>query len=800
MRERKNRHLEFYANKKNIPFVIVAGGGGKPKQPPNRPIAYIDEKRKELREIKDTRLENGIPLNKSITITGAKDTDKLGLLFENLDNQMVRLLSIKEDGENILANVQFMNEKLLDKFSDNLFRKGKETKLCLTINNIKESSFRDKITDNSFPDDYNISNKYWFEIWLTNEEKNEIENFDKFISLLKIDFQNVIYNPIKIDLVDRDVVLVKCTSEELDLICNKYPNIAEIRFAKHIKHILDLEMEGQSEIYKDLSKRITIKNDTKTTLVLLDTGVNRGHPLLKDLLAEDRNLTIKTEYGTNDESYVGRHGTGMAGLCLYGDIEEHLNNANKINITHNLSSVKILPINADDETIPVVNTKIAIEIAEASINLNKNYVLATTTDAKMNGIPTLYSSYLDKKVFEIKKLFLVSVGNCCPGLVPTEQHKDKQNTTCIEDPSHSWNVLSIGSYTKKVNFSEISIDGCIPFAEENDISPYSLFSKYQIENNNFPIKPDVVFEGGNLVVTSDNKISNDYHLDLITTHHDFLHKGLFNNFNATSASTALAGRFASILMEEYPNFWAETIKGLIVHSAEWSDKMLEKIKRNKEESLREFGFGVPNLEKAFRSANNSLTLIAQEEFCILNKNNNFNCVYFDLPWPKETLEKLAEKPIKLKITLSYFIEPRGGYRGNKNKFQYQSYGLRFDLKRSTETDKHFFERKNGKERDKDKNYINNNDRLNWEIGERMRDKMAGTVIKDIWNGKSIDLVNMNKIIIYPVGGWWKGRDDKIGKNIRFSLLVDIETEDENVDIYTKIKNIIELPIVPTITT
>lgn len=53
---------------------------------------------------------------------------------------------------------------------------------------------------------------------------------------------------------------------------------------------------------------------------------------------------------------------------------------------------------------------------------------------------------------------------------------------------------------------------------------------------------------------------------------------------------------------------------------------------------------------------------------------------------------------------------------------------------------------------------------------------------------------MHTIANFPVGGWWKYRTakDRWNNRVKFSLLVGIETPDENTDIYTEIENIVEL--------
>ena len=44
--------------------------------------------------------------------------------------------------------------------------------------------------------------------------------------------------------------------------------------------------------------------------------------------------------------------------------------------------------------------------------------------------------------------------------------------------------------------------------------------------------------------------------------------------------------------------------------------------------------------------------------------------------------ELAGGPVRLRLTLSYFVEPAATRRGWRRKFSYQSHGLRFEMRRS----------------------------------------------------------------------------------------------------------------------
>ncbi|TDX43636.1 hypothetical protein C7954_11517 [Halanaerobium congolense] len=172
---------------------------------------------------------------------------------------------------------------------------------------------------------------------------------------------------------------------------------------------------------------------------------------------------------------------------------------------------------------------------------------------------------------------------------------------------------------------------------------------------------------------------------------------------------------ASQLMSEYPEVWPETIRALIIHSAEWTDKMKEQfldgeLKSDYLKLLRTCGYGVPNLERAKWSYENAVNLIIEDEIQPFEKgSSNYRSKEMNLykiPWPKDVLLSLAEIEVKMKLTLSYFIEPGPGEIGWKDRYRYPSALLRFDLKRPDEDEQTFLSRINRKEKEKNDNYNN----------------------------------------------------------------------------------------------
>ena len=165
-----------------------------------------------------------------------------------------------------------------------------------------------------------------------------------------------------------------------------------------------------------------------------------------------------------------------------------------------------------------------------------------------------------------------------------------------------------------------------PIAESGDLCPTSRTSlPWPAENQKgWPIKPDIVMEGGNYAQTGENNRSSTDDLSLLTT---ILHQSgrLFDTTRDTSPATALAARYAAIIWSRYPKLWPETVRALMVHSAAWNDRMIGRYGETKAAAhrrLRCYGYGVPNLHRALNSAENAVTLTFEGELQPFRKKDS----------------------------------------------------------------------------------------------------------------------------------------------------------------------------------
>jgi len=200
------------------------------------------------------------------------------------------------------------------------------------------------------------------------------------------------------------------------------------------------------------------------------------------------------------------------------------------------------------------------------------------------------------------------------------------------------------------------------------------------------------------------------------------------------------------------------------------------------------------------SYNNSLTLIAQEEIQPYDKRTNSGGYrtkemhLHELPWPRDVLLSLGEMPVTLRITLSYFIEPGPGEIGWKDRYRYASYGLRFDLNNPEENREEFLQRLNAAARENGEKPAPGKGTRHWRIGPNGRN--IGSIHSDVWEGTAATLATCNLIGIYPVIGWWRERHwlGRWNRKARYSLIVTIHTLDTEVDIYTPVANMVNIPV------
>lgn len=743
------------------------------------------------------------------------------LAFESLARERsgIELLNIRHEGQRTLAAVFVPDGKLkmfenrvrayLDESKDTTSGPKNHT-LLNAIAEIRAATLNALWTDDPAVLPAVDEETFWWEVWLPlrGDRVATTERFRQIAEGL-----GFILAPGALQFPERTVLLAYGSAGQMKQSILTLNSIAELRRGKETADFFDvLPPEEQPAWLDDLLGRLTVPAEGAAVphVCLLDTGVNHGHPLIRGAVMAADLHSVESGWGTND---LDGHGTAMAGLALAGNLTDALASSAPVDVKHRLESVKLLPrdgSNGGDARHHGYLTTEAVARPEITASQRDRVfsMAVTARDNRDRGRPSAWSAAIDRLAAdsdgqgEMPRLFVISAGNVVDpsawAAYPASNSSDG-----IHDPGQSWNALTVGAATNLVQITEPDAKGYQAIAPAGGLSPFSTTSATW--QPAWPLKPDVVFEGGNVAKDAIGAVSMPS-LSLLTANSE-PEQRLFTTANATSAASALAARMAAQLMAEYPALWPETIRALIIHSAEWSDAMRQAFlpangrptKSDIANLVRHCGFGVPDLDRAMWSAENSLTMVCEGRLHPFKREGRKAPTLRDmnlhrLPWPLPDLEALGATQVEMRVTLSYFIEPNPSERGFSARYRYESHGLRFDVKRPSESEDDFRARVNAAARDEEERTAGGGTDPDWLVGKQNRHK--GSVHSDIWHGSAADLASRGVIGIYPALGWWRTRPglERYDTQARYALLVSIRAPAVDVKLYSAVANIVAAPV------
>ncbi|MGN6820466.1 MAG: S8 family peptidase [Sphingomonas sp.] len=501
------------------------------------------------------------------------------------------------------------------------------------------------------------------------------------------------------------------------------------------------------------------------------------------------------------------HGSEMSGLAIYGDLTTILPSDDPLPIRFVGEAVKLLAppgfVPTQPQSYGLATRQAILRPEIAKPQRERVFCLAVTQGDVYGPKATSWSAALDMSAFggdelddRRERLICVSAGNLPDGL-PHDDLEDWDSYE-VEDPAHAWNVLTAGGYTQKGPITDAGYEHWDCAVAIGALSPYSRVSAAWARGVS-PIKPELVLEAGNkgIDAADQSMVSGIDSLSLLTTSRDPLGQPLTLSW-ATSAATAQLAGMAAALLADDPALWPESVRALLVHSARWTPVMDAALFATNQKTerlmmLRRFGYGVPHLERALRSASNVLALVSQQEIqpFVYDKGKGVRlnqAHFYALPWPVQTLLELGEHQVRLRVSLSYFVEPNPSADAPLAPGRYRSAGLRFDLSRTGESQEAFESRVNaaavaGDEgADEVGGGAGDNDRV---LGERSIS--AGSLHVDEWRCNAADLADRTAIAIFPVGGWWKSCRDRSRNDgtMRYALVVTIDAGDVEQDLWVE---------------
>ncbi|MEL7043185.1 MAG: S8 family peptidase [Pseudomonadota bacterium] len=741
------------------------------------------------------------PRSQSAKLERVREQTRQGAVRVDPNGTQKVALIVPDDKRDVLAELldEYTNAELENE-GDNPPNAGRIDQ----IDHIRRATFETFWRDDpsAIPD--NRQGEMWWGVWCFNDAVDAVTAAANRLNCRVSEPDTFLHFP------DVTVVPIHGTQIAIEILLFGTLGIAEVRRASDSPTFFMTEIHGDERAWMDdYAERVIWPPNDAPTVCLLDTGVNRGHPLIEPALSTNHLDTVVQPWGADDHH---GHGTGMAGVALHGDLTAPLGDAAVRPLNHRAEAVKILPPDEFDPNAPNAYgpiTQSAVSIAEIN-NPDapfRSFCMAVTNRDRTGAEASSWSAAIDQAAAGAmagdddadprRRLFVLAAGN-----IRDHEAKDaieEPDAFPAEDPSQAWNALTFGGFTDKTEIQDGGYDGYSSWSDPGELSPYSRSSFLWSERKS-PLKPELVFEAGNRAISpaQTDVVAGLPSLSLLSTGADVA-TSPFEPFWATSAAAAQGSRLAAQIAAAHPNYWPETVRALMIHSADWTAPMAADLDQNNKtgraELVRRFGYGVPSLERALGSAQSHLALVAQKTIQPFRKEKSdikFNEAHlFPLPWPVEVLQDLGEQLVRLKVTLSYFVEPNPSFSTAIDPARYQSYGLRFDLKRPGETRQNFLKRKNHQERARGEPAPTTSANNGWLLGEQQI--TVGSLHCDVWQGTAAELAGRNALWVYPVSGWWRERKslNRANSSSRYSLILTIETDDQEIDLYTPIEAMIE---------
>ncbi len=723
------------------------------------------------------------------------------LTFFDSSRRGIDLLSVKVDDGRQTANV-FMRAAKIDRFKESTQayaesragegRRPPNEQFFDRVAIIRPLKFEDLWTDQGGPPP--LDEAFSWELWLRPGTEDWIRDsapeLDIAVERGQLTFPEAI------------VLRAHCTRRQLTVLVRRVPVVAELRAASgFMAHLLELAPGQQAAAANALLDQIVVPDEDAPRVCILDSGVRRTHPLLAPFIEADRTLTVNTAWAANDHH---GHGTGMAGVALYENLAPLLASTNPVVLTHRLESVTVLPpaVPGAAQPLPGRSVRDAVRMMERSARASRVYSLSMSAPReRSDGRPSSLSTVIDQLAFGRpgkQRLFFVPAGNIDEQPYMVADHIALNDASPMRSPAQALNAITVGACTH-------FIDQALPpehVAPKGDLCPTSrtgvAWQRPLLCN-----KPDIVMEGGNRVADVGGiGTLHAPHLSIVTTARDFAaHR--FSCTGETSAATAAASGLAASIMAAYPDATPQTVRALMIHSARWTPAMLARLpvrptRGDYAQLLQRFGFGMPDRTRALASLDNAMTMIVQDELQVYRRGSGNNIAlgemkWHHLPWPVDVLEELGADEVRLRVTLSYFVEPNPTRSTRQQASRYASARLRFVLKGIDDEDEEAIARVNRLARDEDYDAEDLDEDDRFEIGPA--NARRGSVHHDVWTGPASDLLHKGGIGVLPVKGWWgdRKRGDRWLRKMPYSLVMSIETVDVETDaqIYQEVDAIIE---------
>lgn len=548
-------------------------------------------------------------------------------------------------------------------------------------------------------------------------------------------------------------------------------------------------------------------NDDAPLATVLDSGIFAANPLLEDVVVAEEEFDT-TENSTTDNN---GHGTGVAGIVVYGDLDKCLreNSFRPLvrvcngKIMHDENNTPCFPKDKRPEQI----VKEAIEFFYNEYHCRIFNLSAGDADnVYSGGRQFAWAEMLDQLSRELDIVIIISAGNVSYPLLREfdsrdclmEQARDQlfYPEHRIIDPATAALGITVGSITR---FEEpIAIPNRFTRISAGKKDYLSVFTRIG-KGVNRSIKPELVDYGGNYAVSQKVRGSSKWEKNDMRLLEPTLNNGnerIFRGYCGTSFSaphvTHIAARIERALekqLKKKPS--ANLIRAILINSARCSKEMVEWGENSNDElycggtnpkqdrRLRLYGFGKTD-DSLLYSDFNRVTLFSEDKLPL----RSFHL--YKIPVPKDFLKIRADKTIS--ISLAYNPETR------LSRKDYLANNIWFEVFRKIDEETLLlYKAKKEKGTDSEDDLSRFPDKYKAQFSPGWKEINKGTLQQRIWQkgekGGSDLLWDDNDPFIYVlVTGKekFKYADQEIPQDYALAITFSYECQDD-IQLYTKLK-------------